>query len=129
MTQNQSSILVNNPHTKKAIAVLERYARAEAALKALEEESKAATELIKEAMIAGGVTKVVLDSETLQGYITLAERVTYSAEDISAVDPKYTKPTLDTAKVKAETVLTGNLPSGVTESRTQYITKKLKEVV
>lgn len=128
MTQNQSSILVKNPNTKKAIAVLERYAKLETELKAMEAESKAATELIKEAMIAGGVDKITLDSDTLTGYITLAERTTYSAEDLSEVDPKYTKPTLDSAKVKAEAVLTGQLPAGVIESKTQYITKKIKVV-
>lgn len=128
MTANQSAQLVKNPQTKKAIAVLERYAKAEAQLKALEEESKQATELIKEAMIAGGVDKITLDSDTLQGYITLAERTNYKAEDLSQVDEKYLKQSLDTAKVKAEAVLTGQLPAGVEESKTQYITKKIKVV-
>lgn len=128
MTMNQTTQLVSNPNTKKAIAVLERFARLEAEYKSLEEESKKATELIKEAMIAGGVDKITLDSETIQGYITLAERVNYSADDLSEVDEKYLKPALDTTKVKAEAVLTGSLPAGVTESRTQYITKKIKLV-
>lgn len=128
MTANQSSMLVKNPHTKKAIAVLERFAKLEAEYKELEKESKAATELIKEAMIAGGVDKITLDSETLTGYITLAERTNYKAEDLSEVDDKYLKKTLDTAKVKAEAVLTGQLPAGVEESKTQYITKKIKVV-
>lgn len=127
MTTNQSNQIVKNPATKKAIAVLERFAKLEAEYKALEAESKAATELIKEAMIAANVDKITLDSDTLTGYITLAERVSYKAEDLEAVDAKYLKPTLDTAKVKAEVVLTGRLPDGITESRTQYITKKLKE--
>lgn len=128
MTANQSTQLVRNPQTKKAIEVLERYARAEAELKALEQESKEATELIKEAMIAGGVEKVVLDSEKLTGYITLAERISYKAEDIEQVADEFTKPTLDTAKVKAQATLTGQLPAGVEETRTQYITKKIKVV-
>lgn len=128
MTQKQSLILIHNPHTKKAIAVLERFARAEAELTKLIEEEAEAKKLIKEAMIAAGVDKIVLDSDSLQGYITLAERVSYKATDLDEVDAKFHKPTLDTAKVKAEAVLTGALPAGVEESRTQYITKKIKVV-
>lgn len=128
MTQNQSTILVSNPNTKKAMAVLTKFANLEASYKAMEKEAKEATELIKEAMIAGGVERVVIDIPGWEGYITLAERTTYSAEDIESVDEKYLKAALDTAKVKAEAVLTGQLPVGVTESKTQYITKKFKAV-
>jgi len=128
MTQNQSTILVSNPHTKKAMAVLTKFANLEASYKAMEKEAKEATELIKEAMIAGGVERVVIDIPGWEGYITLAERTTYSAEDIESVDAKYLKAALDTAKVKAEAVLTGTLPDGVIESKTQYITKKFKAV-
>lgn len=128
MTANQSSMLVKNPHTKKAILVLERYAKVEATLKALEQEVKDATELIKEAMIASGVTKITLDSQTLQGYITLAERTNYRAEDPSDINPDYAKAVLDTDKVKAAVVLSGQLPAGVVESKTQYVTKKIKVV-
>lgn len=131
MTSNQSSMLVKNPQTKKAIAVLERYAKAEAALKALESEVKDATDQIKEAMIAGGVDKITLDSETLQGYITLAERTNYKLAEGVTIDElpeQYSKRTLDTDKVKAQATLTGELPAGVVESKTQYITKKIKLV-
>jgi hypothetical protein len=131
MTANQSSQLVKNPQTKKAIAVLERYAKAEAALKSLEAEVKDATNLIKEAMIAGGVDKITLDSETLQGYITLAERTNYKLEEgvsIEEIPEQFSKRALDTDKVKAQAVLTGQLPAGIVESKTQYITKKVKLV-
>lgn len=131
MTSNQSSMLVKNPQTKKAIVVLERYAKAEAALKALESEVKDATDQIKEAMIAGGVDKITLDSETLQGYITLAERTNYKLAEGVTIDElpeQYSKRTLDTDKVKAQATLTGQLPAGVVESKTQYITKKIKLV-
>lgn len=126
MTTNQSAQLVKNPNTKKAIAILTKFAELEAKYKEAEKEAKAATEQIKEAMIAGEVNKIVLDSETLTGYITLAERTSYKAEDIGAVPSQFTKQALDTEKVKAEAVLTGKLPFGVTESKTQYITKKFK---
>ena len=130
MTQNQSSLLVKNPNTKKAVAVLKRYAEMEAQLKKLAKEADEATATIKEAMIEQGVEKVTFDPELtgIKGYITLAERVGYKADDLEQVDEKYLKPTLDTAKVKAEVVLTGNLPAGISESRTQYITKKVELV-
>lgn len=128
MTNNQSAILVNNPHTKKAVAVLTKFAKLESKYKAMEAEVKEANDLIKEAMVAGGVDKVTIDMPGWEGYITLAERINYKAEDLSEVDKKYLKSALDTTKVKAEATLTGKLPAGVTESRTQYITKKIKEV-
>lgn len=128
MTQNQSNQLAKSPNTKKAIAVLEKFAKLEAEYKAMEKESKEAVELIKQAMIDNDITKIDVDTDNYTGYITLAERVSYKADDIEAVDVKYLKPTLDTAKVKAEAVLTGKLPDGVTESRTQYITKRLREI-
>lgn len=128
MTQNQSAILVNNPNTKKAMAVLTKFVGLESKYKAAEKEAKAATELIKEAMIAGGVDKVTVNMPGWEGYITLAERVSYKAVDIDVVDDQFKKPTLDTDKVKAEAVLTGSLPVGIQESKTQYITKKFKAV-
>ena len=131
MTDKQSSMLVKNPQTKKAIAVLERFAKLESEYKALEKESKAATELIKDAMIEAGVNKIILDSDTLQGYITLAERTSYKLDEgvtIDEIPEQYSKRTLDTDKAKAQAVLTGELPAGVVESKTQYITKKLKEI-
>lgn len=126
MTQKQSTQLVKSPNTKKALQTLKRFAELEAEYKALEKESKKATELIKDTMIEQGIDKVNIDMPGLTGYITLAERVSYKAEDLDMVEDKYLKSALDTSKVKAEVVLTGKLPEGVTETRTQYITKKLK---
>lgn len=128
MTANQSSSIIKNPNTKKSIAALKRYAKAEAALKAMEKEAGAATVQIKQAMIDAGVEKVTFDPELtgIEGYITLAERTNYKADDISLVPEEYTKPTLDTEKVKAQATLTGQLPMGVVESKTTYVTKKIK---
>lgn len=131
MTSNQSSILVKNPHTKKAMAVLTKFAEMETQLKAMEKEAKEATELIKEAMIAGGVERVVIDMPGWEGYITLAERTNYKLQEgvgIEAIPEQYSKRVLDTDKVKAEATLSGALPGGVVESKTQYITKKIKAV-
>lgn len=128
MTANQSNSLVKNPNTKKALAVLQKFATLETQYKALEKEAKAATEFIKEAMIDQDVQKIDIDLPGLTGYITLAERTTYKAEDLSEVADEYLKLELDTNKVKAQAVLTGQLPVGVVESKTQYITKKFKAV-
>ena len=127
MTTNQSNQLAKNPNTKKAIAVLEKFAKLEAQYKAMEKESKEAAELIKQAMIDNNITKIEVDTDNYTGYITLAERVSYKADDMDLVSATFIKPTLDTAKVKSQMTLTGILPDGVTESLTQYITKKLKE--
>lgn len=133
----------------KSLVALRKFAALESQLKAAKEQHDEVVEKIKEAMIAHGVQR--LDGDW--GYITLAERTSYKAEDgaleeiweslidilrgdnIPGVDGvgladklKFTKPSLDTAKVKAEAVLTGQLPAGVTKSKTQYITKKLKDV-
>lgn len=128
MTDKQSNLLVKNPNTKKAMAVLSKFAKLETEYKSLEKEAKAATEQIKDAMIEAGVPKIDIDMPGLTGYITLAERTNYKAEDLSEVAEEYLKPTLDTDKVKAQAVLTGELPAGVVESKTQYITKKFKVV-
>lgn len=130
MTANQSNAIIKNPNTKKAVAALRNYAKLESELKVAEKEAKAATEVIKQAMIDAGVPKIDFDPELtgIEGYITLAERTNYKADDISEVPEEYTKPTLDTDKVKAQHTLTGQLPVGVVESKTQYITKKLKVV-
>ena len=127
MTQNQSNQLAKNPNTKKAIAVLEKFAKLEAEYKAMEKESKEAVELIKQAMIDNNITKIDVDTDNYTGYITLAEQTRYKASDIKAVEAKYLKPTLDTAKVKAEATLTGSLPAGVIEIKTPYIRKDFKE--
>jgi len=130
MTANQTSALVKNPNTKKAMAVLAKYAQLESQLKQAEKEAKAATEQIKEAMIAAGVPKIEFEfpDANLTGYITLAERTSYKAEDLSEVPEEFTKPALDTDKVKAQHTLTGQLPVGVVESKTQYVTKKFKAI-
>lgn len=128
MTQNQSITLVNNPHTQKAMAVLTKFAELETQIKVMKKEAEDATELIKEAMIAGGVDKVTVDMPGWAGYITLAERTNYSAEDLTKVAPRYLKKVLNTTAVGAQKTLTGELPAGVVESKTQYITKKFKAV-
>ena len=108
----------------KSLVALRKFAKAEAELKELKAKHDAVVAQIQEAMIANNVTKIDGD----WGYITLAERTSYKADDLSAVPQEFIKPSLDTTKVKASATLTGVLPNGVTESKTQYITKKLKDV-
>ena len=49
-------------------------------------------------MIDNNITKIDVDTDNYTGYITLAEQTRYKASDIKAVEAKYLKPTLDTAK-------------------------------
>lgn len=128
MTENQATQIIKNPNTKKAMAVLVKYAELESKLKNAKEEADEASEQIKQAMIESGVPKIEINLPELNltGYITLAERTTYRTDDINAVADDLLKPALDTEKVKAAHVLTGELPAGISETKTQYITKKFK---
>lgn len=127
MTEKQTNALIKNPTTKKAVAVLTKFAKLEAEYKALEKESKKAADLIKESMIENGIDKVEFDPATgITGFITLAERISYKAT--GDVDEKYFKSVLDSDKVKAEATLTGVIPEGVEQSSTRYIIKKFKVV-
>lgn len=108
----------------ESLVALRKFATLEAELKVLKEKHDTVIEQVKTAMVENGVQRIDGD----WGYITLAERTTYKAEDLDSVHENYLKPTLDIAKVRAQAVLTGQLPAGVTENKTQYITKKLKEV-
>lgn len=129
MTTNQTNAIIKNPNTKKAIAVLSKFAKLEANYKAMEKESKEASKLIQEAMIENGVEKINFDPATgIEGFITLAERVGYKAEDIDEVDDQFKKSALDTTKIKAQATLTGELPEGISETRSHYIIKKFKVV-
>ena len=128
MTTNQSNAIIKNPNTKKAVAILKKYAKAEAQLKALEKEAKAANEDIKQAMIDQGVERIEFDPELtgISGYITLATRTNYKVLDPEELDDQFKTLSPDTAKIKAQHTLTGELPAGVETSETQYITKKIK---
>lgn len=75
---------------------------------------------LKEAMEQNGIYSIKNDSYQ----VTLATRTNYKAVD--EVDEKYLKQVLDTTKVSAEVTLTGELPEGVEESKTNYITWRTK---
>lgn len=130
MTTDQTNAIIKNPNTKKAVAVLKRYAKAEATLKALEKEAKAANEEIKQAMIDQGVERIEFDPELtgIKGYITLATRTNYKVLDPEELSDEFKTLSPDTAKIKAHATLTGELPAGVSTSETQYITKKIEVV-
>lgn len=108
----------------KSLVALRKFAAVEAELKELKAKHDEVIERVKAAMIENGVNKIDGD----WGYITLAERTTYKAESLDEVADEFLKKALDSAKVKAQAVLTGQLPAGVSESKTQYITKKLKDI-
>ena len=107
----------------KSLVAIKKFAKAEAQLKELKAKHDEVIEQVKQAMIDNGVEKI----QGEWGSITLAERTTYSTDDIDQVPLNLTKRVLDTGKVKAQAVLNGVLPAGVSESKTQYITKRLKE--
>lgn len=54
-------------------------------------------------------------------YVTLVERATYKAENISQVDPDMLKMTLDVKRAGDFDKLNGQLPTGVTKTVTEYI--------
>ena len=117
MTTKQSDLQVQKPETKKALAVLQRFATQELAFKKLEVEKKEAEATLLEAMVANDIVKLEGD----WGYITKAVRKTYKG-----FNPEFAKTVLDTTKVAAQVTLTGQLPEGVDVIETPYITKKFK---
>ena len=117
MTTKQSDLLATKPETKKALAVLQKFAAQEKAFKALEVAKKEAEATLLQAMIDNDIVKLEGD----WGYITKAVRKTYKG-----FNDQFTKTVLDTTKVAAHVTLTGELPEGVEQSETQYITKKFK---
>lgn len=117
MTTKQSEQLALKPATKKALAVLQKFAAQEKAFKELEAQKKEAEATILEAMTAHDVVKLEGD----WGYITRATRKTYKGSN-----PDFMKSVLDTTKVSAHVTLNGELPEGITQSETSYITKKFK---
>lgn len=108
----------------KSLVALRKYAKLELQFNEAKKKAEAVTEQIKQAMIDNDVQKISGD----WGSITLSERTTYKAEDLSEIPDNFTKRVLDNDKVKAEAVLTGELPAGVTVTKTKYIIKRLKEV-
>ena len=107
----------------KSLVALKKFAKAEARLKELKAQHDEVVAQVKQAMIDNGVEKLSGD----WGSITLAERTTYSAPDMAEIPKNLSKVVLDTSKVKAQHILTSEVPEGVTESKTQYLTKRFKE--
>lgn len=117
MTTKQSDLLALKPETKKALAVLQKFAAQEKAFKELETKKKEAEATLLEAMVANDIQKLEGD----WGYITKAVRKSYKGTNAD-----FMKSVLDTAKVGAHVTLNGELPEGITQSETSYITKKFK---
>lgn len=128
MTQKQSSSLVKNPNTKKAVATLKKYAKAEAQLKALKKDAEAADAEIKQAMIEQGIDRIEFDPDVtgIKGYITLATRTNYKVTDADELDDQFKTLKPDNDKIKTQHTLTGELPAGVETTKTQYITKRIQ---
>lgn len=121
MGNNELQRFIDN----KSLVALKKFAKVEAQLKELKAKHDEVIEQVKQAMIDNGVQKLSGD----WGSITLAERSTFATENIDEVPLNLTKRVLDMKKVKAEVVLNGHLPSGISETKTKYITKRFKEDV
>ena len=117
MTTKQSDLLATKPETKKALAILQKFASEERAFKELALKKAEAEETLLKAMLDNDIVKLEGD----WGYITRAVR-----KNFHGMHPDFMKSVLDTTKVKAHVTLTGELPTGVTQSETPYITKKFK---
>jgi hypothetical protein len=118
MTTKQSDLLATKPETKKALAVLQKFAEQEKAFKALEVSKKEAEATLLEAMVANDIVK--LEGEDW-GYITRATRRTFKGSN-----NEFMKTVLDTTKVGAYVTLNDQLPEGVEQTETQYLTKRFK---
>lgn len=120
MTEAQANQLAKSPATKKALAVLTKFAQAEANFKELDIQRKEAEAQVIEAMEANGIDKITGE----WGYITKAVRKSYKviAEEVPA---EFSKLALDTKKVAAHVTLTGELPAGIEQNETTYLTKKI----
>lgn len=126
MTQNQANQLAKSPNTKKALAALTKYAKLEAQLKEAKVQADEANAEITQAMIDNNVTKIIVDNDELKGHITLVERTTYKAKNLSEVADNFIKPALDSKKVGSYVDLNGDLPAGIEKSTSQFINKKLE---
>jgi predicted metal-dependent peptidase len=91
-------------------------------LKETETKLKATWKNVETAMIENNVKSIKGE----WGSITIADRTNYKASDLEEVPRKFIKKALDTKKVQAHQDLTGELPKGVTESHTKYLTKRIK---
>lgn len=94
------------------------------ALKDLEKDIKATWKHVEKAMIDNDVKSIKLNDN--RGSITIAERTNYKAADLDEVPKKFIKKALDTEKVKSYAVMMGELPKGISESHTKYLTKRIK---
>lgn len=120
MTEAQANKLAKSPATKKALAILTRFAQAEADFKELDAQRKEAEAQLMDAMEANGIEKISGD----WGYITKAVRKSFKviADEVPA---EFSKLALDTKKVAAHVTLTGELPAGIEQNETTYLTKKI----
>ena len=91
--------------------------------KSLTEQIELFWETIKNGMIATDTKNIKGD----WGYITLVDKTSYQA-DLDVLPAKFIKKAPDTKKIALAHKLEGKLPKGVTELKTVYLTKKIKEI-
>jgi 23S rRNA maturation-related 3'-5' exoribonuclease YhaM len=88
--------------------------------KELEQYEKDIKEALLEAMEANDIYSIKNDKYS----VTLTTRKTYKAE--GSIPVEFQKLALDTAKVASAVTLYGEIPKGITQSETKYITWRAK---
>lgn len=130
-------------NTQKELATNPQFAAFLDTQKKLKEQTDAFWKKIKDAMIASGIKNIKGD----WGWITLGETFRYNVVDINSVpeefkyddlnfdelrkdidklDKKYITESVDTAAIKEDANLTGEVPDGVEEVVSYKLMKKIK---
>lgn len=121
----ENELAVLEQEVQAAIASLPEVQKLEQARREINAASADFWKDIETKMVDNGIKSV----KGNWGYVTIAERTDYKAEDLSAVPMKFITKVLDTKKVGAFAKLTGKPPKGVTKSTKLYLTKKIKAPV
>lgn len=90
--------------------------------KELEQYEREIKAELQEVMVSHNIKSINNDNYV----VSLVERPTYKADDLSTLDPSFIKPTLDTTKVGAYLKLNGTTPEGITTSNTMYVSWRAK---
>ena len=90
--------------------------------KELEQYEKEIKAELQDVMIAHNIKSINNDKYV----VSLVERPTYKADDLSTLDPSFIKQSLDTTKVGAYLKLNGSTPEGITTSNTMYVSWRAK---
>jgi len=77
---------------------------------------------LTQAMIDNNIYSIKNDNYS----VTLVTRNNYKCDDIDNIDPVFTKVGLDSTKISSHSKLYGELPDGIKQVETKYITWRVK---